>query len=456
MANELSLAIGTNRLTADHPRLAEPVSVPWSYPAEAEELESALTAAFGALSTKLAQAIGRPLNGVLARVVLLPPLAQTRVVQLPPLKKAEAQLVLQRDASRYFPGGTGPRALAVRVPGASKDHSTLAVAASAALIENIRVAAATNGWRVGQVVPASAAWEAAAASLKNQKFGALVAVIDETAHVFTMNGGRITNVRRVSAQASDIASAVGGATATALLADKDERETLRTELKAAGLEVTALELDPASAATAHSKGSDLQLVTPSLMQMHSARRQTHALAWAAAAMILVIGAAAVELWGWQRELVGVRQQRADIRTKVVPLLAARDSLNLLQQRHLQIEGVAAQAPKLTPALFDLAMVLPSETHIKSLRANGDTLIVEAEGGRAGDAIEALSSAPNLRDVKVRGTVDRELEDGSMAGERFTLMARLATTVGPDSVAAAKTTSKTRPSTQVAQRKRGEL
>ena len=454
MRPDISLAIGAAQMTAVIGRQAQPVTVPWSFPQEAEELESALTVAFGAIASKLGQANGTNVTGAIVNIVLLPPLSQARIVQLPPLRRSEAQLVVQRDAARYFPGGTGPRAIAVRVVRAKTTAPTLAVAASAALIDHIRAAALTTGWRLGTVVPAIAAWENAAASVQADHNASIVAVVDDTAHVYTRVKGQIVNVRRVSAAADAIREAIGSATPAVLFADLQFRDELNRGLAASGMQPTAFDGNAADAAARFLAARDLQLLTPSLMVQNLARKRSYAFVWAAAAIALVLGAAALELWGQQRELVSVRQQRADIRPKVLPLLAARDSLNALQQRHAQIEVVATQSPRLTPALFDLGMVLPNDTHITSLRASGDTLIVEAEGGRAGDAIEALSAAPNLRDVKVRGTVDRELEDGSMAGERFTLIARLAS--NPDSAGRARASRPPQRAARTPPGTRGEL
>jgi hypothetical protein len=79
----------------------------------------------------------------------------------------------------------------------------------------------------------------------------------------------------------------------------------------------------------------------------------------------------------------------------------------------------------TFSLVEVSVLLPSETHLVSLRAAGDTAVIEAEGGRAGDALAALRTATTLRDVRIEGTIQREIEDGTASGERFTLSALLA-------------------------------
>jgi hypothetical protein len=85
--------------------------------------------------------------------------------------------------------------------------------------------------------------------------------------------------------------------------------------------------------------------------------------------------------------------------------------------------LTARSQRLTPALFDLSVLLPDETHVTSLHANGDTLLIEAEGSSAGEALEALRAARSLQNVRLEGVVERTLEAGSTAAERFRLHAR---------------------------------
>jgi hypothetical protein len=155
---------------------------------------------------------------------------------------------------------------------------------------------------------------------------------------------------------------------------------------------------------------------------------------AAAAAILAAAAAGVQFWGLSRELNTLTERRAAIRNAVAPLLTARDSVGELNQRILRIRNLDDGTARLTRALFDLSMLLPMDTHLTSLQANGDTLIIEASGARAGAAIQALRSSGSLAEVHLLGTVDRELEDGSTSIERFRLMARLVAPVTETSAA----------------------
>jgi hypothetical protein len=151
--------------------------------------------------------------------------------------------------------------------------------------------------------------------------------------------------------------------------------------------------------------------------------------------------AVLELWGAHRELQTVRARRAEIAVAVAPLLQARDSVDRLATRATAVQELAASTPSYTRALLDLALLLPRDAHLTRLYATGDTIEIEAVGTRAGAAIEALRAAPSLRDIRLRGIVDRQLEDGSTATERFTVRGTLvgdgaATTASSDGPGAA--------------------
>jgi hypothetical protein len=141
-------------------------------------------------------------------------------------------------------------------------------------------------------------------------------------------------------------------------------------------------------------------------------------------MLLNTAAAAVELWGTNRELDSIRASRAAIRAVGGPRLAARDSAAELDRTAIAIATLDRRAPRWTRALFDLALLLPEDTHVNSLRTTGDTLLVDASGTRAARSIESLRDAGSLEDVRLVGPIERDLQGGATTVERFRLRATL--------------------------------
>lgn len=399
--------------------------VPLELPPDARDATAALSSAFRELASKFVEATGQPAEGVRVCIALLPPLVESRLVPLPPLRPAETLAILRRDAGRHFVGGTAARVLAAQRGG--HGAPVLATAAPAALVESIRAAALQLGWRIHAITAAHAAWLAFVDAQ-----GLVVAVDGDTAHVLRSESGAVTVLRRVpTEETAELVSAAGTGPGRALvLAEPATRGELSRLLASAQWTLDETTATAAEHAALHAWDAGFELVPDSLAAERRQRDRTNAKRMAAAAVLLVVAAAGVELWGERRELDTLRARRAEIRADVAPLLSARDSLDRLEQRISEIGALADAAPRWTHALFELAMLLPADAHITSLNASGDTLEVEAAGARAGAALQALRSAGSLRDVRLLGTVQRELEDGSTSVERFRLTARIAPAASP--------------------------
>ena len=435
---QLGIAIGTHSVTAvTRGSIAVTASVAWTMPDALEDVGGALSPAFAQLAERIQAATGRRADSADVMIALLPPLADARLVLLPPVRKAEALAVIQRDAACHFVGASVARTVAVRTPpklvGNQSTLPVLAAAAPMALLEAIRRAAAANRWQVRTIVPALAAWlnalgQPGRRSTDRDLPHVLVAWVDDTIQVARSMGGALTTLRRVGAvELDEVLDAAGAGPGRVLvLAEPNQHAQLEQKLTAAGWQVVPAPRDANTAeraAAVLATPSDLELVPRSLEAHRAERERAWAVRAAVAAVLLFLGAAAVELWGAQRELDAVRDQRAALRSKVAPLLTSRDSLMRLEQRRDLVAGLTARSQRLTPALFDLSVLLPDETHVTSLHANGDTLLIEAEGSSAGEVLEALRSAKSLQNVRLEGMIERTLEAGATAAERFRLQAR---------------------------------
>jgi hypothetical protein len=434
----LGIAIGSDSVTAvARGPFACAVTVSWTLPPSPDEAGAALTAAFTELAERIQQVTGHGVAAADVVVALLPPLAEARLVPLPPIRKAEALAVIARDAARHFVGAPSARTVAVRVPRRTTSNEAalpiLAVSAPVPLVEAVRRAAAVSRWRVSAVVPAIGAWLEASRHRGRRTTDrelplVIVAAVGDTVHVARVNAGALTTMRRVSAATpEEVVTAAGAGPGLALvLANVSMRAQLEQKLSAAGWQLMPAPAEASTAelaAAAFAGPTDLELIPESLAAQRAELQRSWALRVAVAAGLLFLGAAAVELWGARRELASVRAQRTALRPKVAPLLVARDSLMQLEQRQDLIAGLNLGSQRLTPALFDLALLLPAETHLTSLHANGDTLLIEAVGASAGEALEALRAAKSLRAVRLEGVVERELQAGATAAERFSLHAR---------------------------------
>jgi Tfp pilus assembly protein PilN len=447
----ISIALGHGRLTAEMRRGGAVRTI-------ALDAGADTTAALAALRARLEADFPGTVDGARITVALLPPLAESRLLSLPPLRPAEADAVVRRDAGRYFLAVPTPRVTAVDT---TAGGPVLAGAADARLLEALRGAAAAAGWHLDGITTAHAAWIAAAraviparerggaaipargrgvaAASARTTAAAVVAVHDGTAHVMTVVNGRAAALRRVLASELDeiVASATGAmdvdtggqgrsapARSVALMVDESLRPVLTDRFRAVGWTVAG-EDDADLAAARSAAAAPLRLVPATMMADRRDRERRRAVQLTAAAAALLLLTAGIEYWGAARELDAVRGRRADIRAQVGPLLAMRDSIDRLTAYASDIDAAARTSPRWTAALFDLAMLLPPESYLTRLYATGDTLVIDAQGERAGAALQALRGSAVLRDARLLGAIDRELADGATSTERFRIRARLA-------------------------------
>jgi Tfp pilus assembly protein PilN len=394
---------------------------PLALPAEPEDPTPALVDAFRAIDAQLGAALGYKVRAVQVRIVLLPPLADARLVNLPPLRPSEAEAVIRRDVARYFVGATA-RVVAAQ----PAENGFLAAAAAVGLVEAVRTALRVMGWTPNGIVAAHGAWLGADRS-KNAGRRALVATLGEAAHVLVCDGAMPVVIRRVPlAMTREVVEAAGAlpGTVTVLGESAATEKLLRAFSNARWTRGENAAMSAEESAAVHADRSRLEFLAPSQLSERTRKAKLTAVRIGLAAAMLLVLAGLAELWGARRELDAVRARRAAIRADVAPLLLMRDSLNQLNESVAKIQELESRSPQWTRALFDLALLLPEDTHLTSLRATADTLIIEASGDRAGEAMQALRRAGSLDDVRMLGAVQRELDDGEISVERFRLRAVL--------------------------------
>lgn len=415
-------------------------------------LEAELRRAFGEVKAALEKKGGASTGGATASVAVLPPLADCRLIPFPPLGRREAEAVLTRDVARYFLGANRPRVVAVRPPGRAGGGGSalrlgtpagsggtgervepppplLAAAVSTLLLERIRGALVAAGWRCGTLSAAQGAWLAAAAQGKAAPLQGLVAVVGGTAHVFRLGADLPEGIRQLPAEdLQGVANALGHGGGRALaLGSGPEADRVQGALSRDGWSVFPDPEGWASAeegAAARAGAGGLELVPPSLAEARVRTSRRRALAMAGGAAALLLASALANLWGANRELGALREQRAAIRSEVAPLLEARDSLAALRARVQALEALEESTPVWTRSLVELSALLPSDTYLTAFYASGDTVEIEAAGDRAGEAIQILRESGLFEDVRLQGLVERELDDGETVEERFRLRARL--------------------------------
>ncbi|TMA21222.1 MAG: hypothetical protein E6J88_16120 [Deltaproteobacteria bacterium] len=132
-----------------------------------------------------------------AAIALLPPLVHSRLLEFPRLAGVEYARVLTRDAARYFPTGRAAQ-IAAAEPVGGASGLVLGAAAASDLIAAVVAATQAAGWRLDTIVPAEAAWLAAAGAGRRGR-AAVVAVAGDVLAVLQDEAGRLVGLRRLPA-----------------------------------------------------------------------------------------------------------------------------------------------------------------------------------------------------------------------------------------------------------------
>lgn len=392
---------------------------------------------FVQLAERLEEAGAGPTDGAQIHLRLLPPWADTRIVELPPLREEELVAVLQRDVARYFLGGVGPQAVGVHTAGRNSNggdgQPVLVAAAALSLLEAAREAAVQIGWSLESIGPAHGAWLSAAGDSNSEARRGIIAIEGSTAYVMRVEGHVTAAVRQVPASdLTSVAEALDVGPGRVLVWGPPGAEQELADLSSsAGWVVDPLpggaggRSDPLEVAATWAGRALLELVPPTLAAQRDSRRRASAVRLWITAAALVVAATGTYVWGTYRELDAVSAERLEIADRVQPLIQAQDSLQQLNDRIQAREDLWANTPRWTPVLVELASLLPRDSHLTALYASGDTVELEAAGSRAGEAIQALRAASLFRDVRLQGVVERELENGETVVERFRVGAQLA-------------------------------
>lgn len=377
-------------------------------------------------------------------ISLIPPLAEIRVVELPPIRDDEAERVLARGAGRYFVTARQPHLVGIVRGGRvsrGAPRRVVAAAAPARLIALIHAAARNAGFTVDGIGPAESAWSAAATTFwpAFERGTACVAVshADRT-DLLRLQGGRLAAVRRFRAGALDaemIAAAIRGEDASqparlAAFGVRDQRSAVVRALAAIGITVTVPSDDGGAASNPSAIAAAFAVpASGPLFRTEDVRASSRGDAWratrlvAAAALILVMFGAAMQLWGVRRQLQAVRDQRASLAPRLSTTLAGRSSLETAYRMVSALSVAQRGVPEWSRTLVGLSDAVPDDAYLTAFRTRGDSVIVEGLAVHASAVFDAMEQLPGLANVRAASPVRREVQDDRAALEHFTIAAR---------------------------------
>ena len=425
---DVGVALTARRLVAVDPRAGRAVAGARAWSRDLEPLgEGAEWASLVAALRDLRDVRGQ---GGSVSIALLPPLVDVRPLALPSLPPDELRRLVSRGASRYFLGAREPQVVAVAAPPRGRRGASgpvVAAAVDARRVDANYAAAAAAGWTIRTIVPAEAAWRAAAIAewpALARGVGELAVVQPDRIDLLRLDDGRLTAVRRGRAPDAHGLRPSGETRDDVLhvFGDPSALRTLGTELVTPR---NAGGVDPLELAAAYaSRGAGLELIPDQAWRIRRARLWRATATVVAAAVLLLVIAGLLQAAALRRQLLAVRAERARLRPQVAGVLATQEALALTSRRLGELATAPRRAARWSTVLETLSEYVPDGAYLTSLTGHADTLVVEGVAETSGDVFDALGEARTLANVRVVAPVRRDFRSGGDASEHFTIGARV--------------------------------
>lgn len=390
------------------------------------------------LATAL-QALARELSlsGTDIAVALQTPLAELCIAELPALRDDDVRQLLARNAGKYFVSARGAQVVGL-VPASKGTTARLVASASATMLQAIHQAAGMAGIRVASIVPAEAAWAAAAGHWSNANGAPARVMIVGDNHTLLLSSARaqLTDIRRFRAGTSDaddiMAACTGANIKTVIVGHAANRDALSRALAARGLTLHVpssvnadlLHAPDALAAQFASEASAPALVTDSVKRERSSQARGLSTQLGMAAALLVLLSASMQLWGVRRELAAVRAEREALRPQLSATLVGRTTVETAFRQLALLAESEHSAPLWSRVIGGISDQLPFEAYLTGFRGRADTVGVDGLAQQAARVFDALENVPQLRGVHASSPVRRETTADGVALERFQLSALL--------------------------------
>lgn len=381
---------------------------------------------------ELAAAVGRPMR---LHVALVPPAVQVRCLSLPRASERELVHLLRRDLVRYFPMTDEVVVGAAAPPHGSAAMPVVAAVAPAGLLRAVERAARAAGAEVERVVPAHAAWRRAALdtfAAARTGASALVIASDDRIEVLRLVDGWPTIYRRIgrgnnaAQRLREALDGDGAAPSVVLVGDRVPWNAVLEEAAVQPLAAAPIGSTAPPVAARYAVAADgPELVPDEVRNARAASDRRWVMRLAAASLVCLGIAGALELWGTSRAAAALDARRAAIGQSVQSAVAARDAATTVADRLVAIESLKAATPRWSSLLKMLAQRLPDDAYLVSLRAEGDSASLEGVAASAAEVITALRETPEVMGVRADAPIRQELGAGGALVERFAVTLRLA-------------------------------
>jgi len=361
------------------------------------------------LAAALAELASRLEEGARLEIALLPPLARTKVIPLPPARRPDLRRLLARDASRHFLAAAREPVVVDAVPpgrraARGRDGEPPPVPAAVAgtrVVEAVLAAARDAGFEVGRVAPAEAVALAGARTLCPELTEGRVRLsLRDPAwpvDLVCRDGSLLAVEPREPGRAR---GTPGGGEGPAGPGGEGERRVDPADVPAlADLEPAAL----AAFGALVGARDGLSLLPDRERRERRRAGRSLSLRLASAAALLLVAAAGLELWGVRREIAAVQRRQQALAPQVEKAMAERDAARNLASILTAVRTVTSGRPDRTGTVAALARALPRSAYLRSLELGRTGGRLTGSARSASALVPALEDAPGIHDVALTST-----------------------------------------------------
>jgi len=343
-------------------------------------------------------------------VAILPPLAQVRRVTLPRMSNNDLRLALTTNAQQYFIDVGEAPICGCAVPTKSARRAfrpVLAFAANSAAIDSIVAGLTTERWTIDRIVPAQFAWASSAVGRepKTAKGRARVGVrLHDELNVLELESGALVGLRRQRGSGSICESGVGPEW---FLTGEEAGKTFAILAAAGARAARRFEIVPAA-----------------VRRARAARDRRASMVLFILTCANLIGAATVYRSRLQHQLTAIAARRSAIGPRASLALASRDSAEALAERASAMQRLDGSASRWSAVLSRIAIALPEDVELRSIRADADSLAVEGSSAEASRVVSVLQRTPGVKTTRMTSPIVRETLGGEKAIEQWRLTLRI--------------------------------
>lgn len=316
-------------------------------------------------------------------VVLMPDIAQGRVIDIPKLGKSERRELLTREATRYFPVVDIPHVcdgIVVSAGSPAGHQRVFAVAAPLHVVETIHDAAALHHLKLASVTTAYSAWAAGSQKLHPQirkESGWVSIPYENEVLLMRIERGQITDMRRTQR-------------------DRDP-SSIAEDFYSPDMAAEQLAVLGATSCS----GPELRTSKAYLERTRQARTTRRT---AVASFVLLLSAVAgLMLFNRYRELRTIAVERERLKPITRTALASQSWLDTQALVASELRKIAETSPRWSRILSGVVDQIPEGARLESLESSGDTIIATGVSNGpvrsrfklrfGGNGVEASSQVP---------------------------------------------------------------